>query len=128
MFGQDWSNGILTIRPGKPMRPGAAKGHSKRASSRKTGGWGRLGRAQSDSPRAIEKPRTRRRHLIRMGINPDRVHMASRSRKGYWRMSGNSLVQVALNNQWLKEQGVPELRDIWIKLHYGDGAASVSKV
>ena len=75
-----------------------------------------------------KQPRTRRRHLIRMGINPDRVHMASRSRKGYWRMSGNSLVQVALNNQWLKEQGVPELRDIWIKLHYGDGAASVSKV
>ena len=45
--------------------------------------------------------------------------MATRSRKGYWRMSGNSLVQRALNNRWLKEQGVPELRSIWIGLHYG---------
>ena len=73
-------------------------------------------------------PRTRRRHLIRLGINPERVHLASRSRKGYWRMSGNSLVQRALSNEWLKEQGVPELRDIWIKLHYGEGASSHSKV
>jgi len=45
--------------------------------------------------------------------------MATRSRKGYWRMSANSIVQRALNNRWLKEQGVPELRSIWIKLHHG---------
>jgi hypothetical protein len=35
--------------------------------------------------------------------------MASRSRKGYWRMSHNRIVQQALSNQRLKEQGVPEL-------------------
>ena len=66
-----------------------------------------------------KRPRTRRRHLLKLGIRPGEVHMATRSRKGYWRMSGNSLVQRALNNRWLKEQGVPELRPIWIKLHYG---------
>jgi RNA-directed DNA polymerase len=75
-----------------------------------------------------KQPRTRRRHLIKLGINPSRVRMASRSRKGYWRMSSNSLVQAALNNQWLKEQGVPELRYIWIKLHYGDGLTPAAKV
>ena len=37
--------------------------------------------------------------------------MATRSRKGYWRMSQNSIVRYALNNRWLKEQGVPELRE-----------------
>ena len=56
----------------------------------------------------------------RLGIDPGGVHRASRSRKGYWRMSQNSLVCFALNNAYLKEQGVPELREIWIRLHYGD--------
>ena len=30
------------------------------------------------------------------------------------------LVRFALNNAYLKEQGVPELREIWIRLHYGN--------
>jgi hypothetical protein len=47
------------------------------------------------------------------------VHIATRRRKGYWRMSANSIVQKALNNRELKERGVPELRSIWIKLHHG---------
>ena len=67
-----------------------------------------------------QRPRARRRNLIRLGINPGEVYRASRSRKGYWRMSQNSLVRFALNNRHLKEQGVPELREIWIRLHYGD--------
>ena len=75
-----------------------------------------------------KQPRTRRRNLIKLGADPDTVHMATRSRKGYWRMSANSIVHRALNNQWLKEQGVPEMRDIWIKLHYGDGSTAVPKV
>lgn len=75
-----------------------------------------------------QRPRTRRRNLIALGISPDEVHMASRSRKGYWRMSANTLVPRALNNRWLKAQGVPELRDIWIKLHYGAGSVPASKV
>ena len=58
---------------------------------------------------------------------PKEVHRASRSRKGYWRMSQNSLVRFALNNRYLKEQGVPELREIWIRLHYGDKPKSTGK-
>jgi hypothetical protein len=69
-----------------------------------------------------KRPRTRRRHLLKLGIRRGEVHMATRSRKGYWRMSSKSLVQRALNNRWLKEQGVPELRPIWIELHYGAGS------
>lgn len=69
-----------------------------------------------------KQPRTRRRHLIALGIDPDRVKLASRSRKGYWRMSQNSIVRTALNNQWLNEQGVPDIRATWIELHYGPNA------
>ena len=66
-----------------------------------------------------KQPRTRRRHLLALGIPRDEVHMATRSRKGYWRMSGNSIVQRALTNRWLHEQGVPDMRTSWITLHYG---------
>jgi RNA-directed DNA polymerase len=66
-----------------------------------------------------KQPRTRRRRLIALGISPDEVHMATRSRKGYWRMSANSIVQRALTNRWLHEQGVPDMRTLWITLHYG---------
>jgi RNA-directed DNA polymerase len=69
-----------------------------------------------------KRPRTRRRHLLALGILPDEVHMATRSRKGYWRMSGNSIVQRALTNAWLHEQGVPDMRTLWITLHYGPNA------
>jgi hypothetical protein len=69
-----------------------------------------------------KQPRTRRRHLLALGIRPDEVKLASRSRKGYWRMSSNSLLQRALNNRWLHEQGVPDMRTLWIVLHYGPQA------
>jgi hypothetical protein len=57
-----------------------------------------------------KQPRTRRRKLLALGANPETVHKATRSRKGYWRMSQNELVRNALNNRWLEEQGVPDLR------------------
>ena len=69
-----------------------------------------------------KQPRTRRRNLIALGIDAERVKLASRSRKGYWRMSGNSIVQQALSNRWLEGQGVPDMRTLWIRLHYGPKA------
>jgi hypothetical protein len=42
--------------------------------------------------------------------------MATRSRKGYWRMSANRIVQQALTNRYLEEQGVPNLRTLWIEI------------
>jgi hypothetical protein len=68
------------------------------------------------------QPRTRRRNLLALGIPREEVHMATRSRKGYWRMSANSIIQRALTNQWLHEQGVPDMRKTWIILHYGPDA------
>ena len=71
---------------------------------------------------AMGKPRTRRRRLIKLGADPEEVHMATRSRKGYWRMSANRIVQQALTNRYLEEQGVPNLRTLWIVKHYGPKA------
>ena len=60
--------------------------------------------------------------LYLLGIPPEEVKMATRSRKGYWRMSANSIVQRALTNRWLHKQGVPDMRKTWIVLHYGPNA------
>jgi hypothetical protein len=49
-----------------------------------------------------KQPRTRRRNLLAFGADPKRVHMATRSREGYWRMSQNEIVRNALNNCWLE--------------------------
>ena len=69
-----------------------------------------------------KQPRTRRRKLLALGANPETVHRATRSRKGYWRMSQNEIVRHALNNRWLEEQGVPDMRAMWIVLYYGPKA------
>lgn len=69
-----------------------------------------------------KQPRTRRRHLLALGIPPEEVHLATRSRKGYWRMSANSILQRALTNRWLHAHGVPDMRTLWIVLHYGPNA------
>ena len=67
------------------------------------------------------RPRTRRRRLLKLGIGRAEVHKASRSRKGHWRMSHNSLVKRAMNNTWLEEQGVPSLEKQWVSIRYPDG-------
>jgi hypothetical protein len=94
-----------------------------------------------------KQPRTRRRNLLALGADPATVHMATRNRKGYWRMSQNEIVRYALNNRWLEEQGVPDMnapgavaprkkgaakphgrrhgvKAVWIVLHYGAKAPS----
>ena len=67
------------------------------------------------------RPRTRRRKLLRLGIGRDEVKKASRSRKGHWRMSHNSLVKRAMTNEWLAEQGVLSLEKQWVSIRYPDG-------
>ena len=62
--------------------------------------------------------------LVKLGVPKDRVKLASCSRKGYWRMAGNSLVQLALNDAFLNQQGVPSLRDLWVSFKYKDQASS----
>jgi RNA-directed DNA polymerase len=69
-----------------------------------------------------KRPRTRRRHLLALGLSRDEVPLATRRRKGCWRMAGNRIVQRALTNQWLWAQGVPNMRQQWVGLHYGASA------
>jgi hypothetical protein len=47
-----------------------------------------------------KRPRTRRRHLLALGTDPTQVHMATRSRKGYRRMSGHPAGQQDGSRGW----------------------------
>jgi RNA-directed DNA polymerase len=67
------------------------------------------------------RPRTRRRNLLRLGIGRNEVHMASRSRKGPWRMTSTSIVNRALSVDWLERQGMPSLEKQWIAIRYPNG-------
>ena len=67
------------------------------------------------------RPRTRRRKLLSLGIGQHEVKKASRSRKGHWRMSQNSLVRTAMTNDWLSDQGVPSIEEQWISVYYPNG-------
>jgi hypothetical protein len=69
-----------------------------------------------------KQPRTRRRRLIKLGTDPAEVHMRTRSRKGYCRMSAYPIVQQTVTNRHLDQQGVPNLRTLWIRKHYGPKA------
>jgi hypothetical protein len=66
-------------------------------------------------------PRTRYRNLLKLGINRSTIKQASRCRKGYWRCSRLRVVGIAMNNQWLAEQGCPSIKEQWKKLRYPNG-------
>lgn len=72
------------------------------------------------------RPRTRRRRLLGLGIGRDEVKLASRSRKGHWRMSQNELVRRAMNNDWLAQQGLPSMEQQWVSIRYPGGPRGAS--
>ncbi|MCC5022958.1 MAG: hypothetical protein J6386_09270 [Candidatus Synoicihabitans palmerolidicus] len=55
-----------------------------------------------------------------MGTWPESTKLVTRSRKGYWQLASNSIVQRALNNDWLTAQGVPDMKARWIARHYAN--------
>ena len=67
------------------------------------------------------RPKTRRRKLLKLGIGRGEVHKASRSRKGHWRVSHNSIVQRAMTDTWLADQGVLSLEKLWVSIRYPNG-------
>ena len=64
------------------------------------------------------KPRTKIRNLIKLGVSIKLAIDCGLSSKGYWRSAKTKGINMALNDQWLKEQGLLSLRDQWVSLHY----------
>lgn len=69
--------------------------------------------------RQWRKPRTKVRSLMRLGVRVQAAVACGITSKGPWRSSKTPGINQALSNAYLKSQGLYELRDGWIKLHYG---------
>jgi len=65
--------------------------------------------------------RGRIRHLIRLGVSTQLAIHIGLSSKGYYRLAKTKAVQIGLNNDWLKAQGLVSVKEQWIKFHYPNG-------
>ena len=64
------------------------------------------------------RPRTRIRHLTKLGSSQRQAISVGLSSKGPYRLAKTYASQLGMNNQWLKDQGLVSVRDLWIKFHY----------
>ena len=71
--------------------------------------------------RQWRKPRTKVANLLRRGVNITSAVACGTTSKGPWRSSKTPGIQQALNDDYLKSEGLFSLRDGWIKIHYPNG-------
>jgi hypothetical protein len=62
--------------------------------------------------------RTRIRQLMRLGVSKHTAISLGMNSKGYYRLAKTKAVQIALNNEWLKSQGLVSVKEQWVKFHY----------
>jgi len=55
---------------------------------------------------------------IRLGVSKSAAISLGMSSKGYYRLAKTKAVQLALNNKWLKPQGLASVEEQWGKFHY----------
>ena len=61
--------------------------------------------------------RTKVRNLLALGTHRRQAVMTAISRKSYWHLSKTLATQSGMTNEWLASQGLPSVRDLWIKAH-----------
>ena len=62
--------------------------------------------------------RTKIRNLLSLGVQLGTSIRAGLNRGGPWAMSRRLAGQHGMTNQWLKDQGLLSVKDLWVKLHY----------
>lgn len=62
--------------------------------------------------------RTKVGKLVSLGTNLKLAIDVGRSRKGPWCLSRTLATQTGMNNQWLKDQGLVSVKELWVKIHY----------
>lgn len=72
------------------------------------------------------RPRARRLNLIKLGAPRDKVKLASRSRKGAWRICNIEIVRNAMTNAWLEDQGLHSLEAQWVNARYPQGSTKTA--
>ena len=62
--------------------------------------------------------RTRIRNLLKLGTHPGVAIPMCFSRKGPWRCARTLATQTGMTNQWLKDQGLLSVKELWVNIHY----------
>ena len=61
--------------------------------------------------------RTKVRHLLALGTSKRQAIMTALSSKSYWHLSKTLATQTGMTNEWLKRQGLINIRFLWMKAH-----------
>lgn len=62
--------------------------------------------------------RTKIRELLKLGTILGTAIRAGLNRNGPWAMSRRLAAQSGMTNQWLKDQGLISVKELWVKTHY----------
>jgi RNA-directed DNA polymerase len=62
------------------------------------------------------RPRTRISNLLKLGTSHRHAFSTGLSRKGYWRLSRTLATHTGMTNEWLAQQGLLSIRDLWMKV------------
>jgi RNA-directed DNA polymerase len=62
--------------------------------------------------------RTKVRHLLKLGTFNRVAILTAISRKGPWHLSRTLATQTGMTNQWLKDQGLLSVKELWVNIHY----------
>jgi RNA-directed DNA polymerase len=55
-------------------------------------------------------------NLLKLGMPRQHAFSTGMSRKGYWRLSRTLATHTGMSNEWLAQQGLLSIRDLWIKV------------
>lgn len=62
--------------------------------------------------------RTKVQHLLKLGTSKKTAILTAISRKGPWHLSRTLATQTGMTNQWLKDQGLVSVKELWVNIHY----------
>ena len=62
--------------------------------------------------------RTKVRNLLKLGTHPRVAIPMCLSRKGPWKCGRTLATQTGMTNQWLKDQGLLSVKELWVNIHY----------
>ena len=62
--------------------------------------------------------RTKVSNLLKLGTSKGHAIMTAISRRGPWHLSRTLATQTGMTNQWLKEQGLLSVKELWVNIHY----------
>jgi RNA-directed DNA polymerase len=62
--------------------------------------------------------RTKVRNLLKLGTHPGVAIPMCLSRKGPWRCARTLATQTGMTNQWLMDQGLLSVKELWVNIHY----------